>query len=69
MEEMKTDLGWKFDTRRLLVALSEDKYKAWSTKLNTILTNGYTNHDELDTIIGQLTHVTVILPCLLHFLS
>ena len=69
MEEMKTDLGWEFDTRRLLVALSEDKYKAWSTKLNTILTNGYTNHDELDTIIGQLTHVTVILPCLLHFLS
>ena len=69
MEELKTDLGWRFDTRRLLVALSDDKYKAWSSKISKMIENGSTNHDELDTIIGQLTHVTVILPCLLHFLS
>ena len=69
MEEMKLDLGWKFDTRRLLVALSDDKYTAWSTKIKQLLIKGSTNHDALDTIIGQLTHVTVILPYLLHFLS
>jgi hypothetical protein len=69
MEELKTDLGWHFDTRRLLVALSEDKFKAWSNKLNLILVRGFSNFDELDTIIGQLTHVTIIMPCLLHFLS
>ena len=55
MEEMKLDLGWKFDTRRLLVALSDDKYAAWSTKIKQLLVNGSTNHDALDTIIGQLT--------------
>ena len=69
MEELKIDLGWHFDTRRLLVSLSDDKFKAWSLKIKTMLANGRTNHDELDTVIGQLTHVTVILPCLLHFLS
>ena len=69
MEEVKIDLGWHFDTRRLLVSLSDDKFKAWSLKIKTMLANGQTNHDELDTVIGQLTHVTVILPCLLHFLS
>ena len=37
MEEFKTDLGWHFDTRRLLVALSKDKFKAWLNKLNLIL--------------------------------
>ena len=69
MEELKTDLGWHFDTRRLLVALSDDKYKAWSNKPTKLLSSGHTTHDELDTIIGQLNHITTILPTLLHFLS
>ena len=33
MEEIKIDLGWRFDTRRVLVALPDNKYTAWSQKL------------------------------------
>ena len=69
MEETKIDLGWQFDTRRLLIALPNDKFSAWTSKIKQILVDGHTTHATLDTIIGQLTHVTIILPCLLHFLS
>ena len=67
MEEIKINLGWTFDTRRLLVALPDDKYSAWLKRIQQILQSRFTNHDALDTIIGQLTHVTIVLPCLLHF--
>ena len=69
MEEIKTDLGWRFDTWRLLIALPDDKFSAWTSRIRQILVDGHTTHAALDTIIGQLTHVTIILPYLLHFLS
>lgn len=70
MEETKIDLGWRFDTHHLLlVALPDEKYSTWSSKMKPILVNGSTKHDTLDTIIEKLTHITVVLPCLHHYLN
>ena len=69
LEEIKIDIGWKFDTGRLLVALPDHKYKAWNNSIEKMIKNKETNDSDLDTLIGRLTHITVILPSLLHFLS
>ena len=69
MEETKVILGWLINTRRLLITLTKHKYVAWSNKLKTIREKETSDHDELDTILGQLTHVTTIMLPLLHFLG
>ena len=69
MEETKVILGWLFDTRRLTISLTEHKFVAWSNKLKTIKDRKTSDHDELDTILGQLTHVATVMPQLLHFLG
>ena len=69
MEETKIVLGWILDTRRLKIKLTNQKFHAWSTKLKNMRERLSSNHDELDTVLGQLTHVATVIPPLLHFLS
>ena len=58
-----------FDTRRLLIRLPNNKFQAWTNSITKILDENSTTHDTLDTLIGQLTHVSNITHPLLHFLS
>ena len=69
MEEVKSDIGWRIDTRCLLISLPDHKYKAWDRTITEILEKQETNESDLDTLIGRLTHITMILPTLLNFLS
>ena len=69
LSEIKVILGWEFDTRHLLVRLLDNKYQAWKNSITKILHDGHTTHDTLDTLIGQLTHVSAVMHPLLHFLS
>jgi len=69
LEESKVVLGWKLDTRRLLIQLPEHKYIAWQESITKMLNNGCTTHKELQTLVGRLTHLSVIMQLILHFLS
>ena len=68
LEEVKTVLGWTFDTRRLTVALPVDKHKAWSSTIKSILAKGTSNKKELETMIGRQTHAASIIPMARHFI-
>jgi hypothetical protein len=37
LDERKTILGWLIDFRQLLIILPENKYKAWTTAIKTML--------------------------------
>ena len=70
LEAIKTILGWSFDFRRIFVALTENKFKAWSEAIRDILENGSMNAKELEENIGRLlVHLSLVLLFAHHFLS
>ena len=69
LEETKTILGWKIDTRRLLIQLPQHKYIAWKDSILIIISSRQTNFKDLETLLGRLTHMSTILPNILHFLG
>ena len=62
-------LGFLLNTRRLTISLPNHKFTAWSTSVKNIKARGVTTHDELDTMVGRLTHLSAIVPPILHFMS
>jgi hypothetical protein len=69
LEESKILLGWKLDMRALLVSLPFKKFKAWTNSINEILTRNKTTFKELETLIGRLGHITVVMHPAKHFMS
>jgi hypothetical protein len=69
LEEIKMILGWLWDFRRLLISLPIDKYIAWSEAISMMIAEKKTTTKDLDTCIGRLTHVSMIIPFVHHFLS
>jgi hypothetical protein len=69
LEEQKILLGWKLDTRSLQISLPFEKFKAWSDGIKSILRAKSTSFKELETLIGRLGHVTVIIQHAKHFMS
>jgi hypothetical protein len=67
--EVQIVLGWLLNTRRLLVALPEDKYQAWRKTLEGIIKKGSCTKEDLDTLEGQLNHAAYVIPLARHFLS
>ena len=62
-------LGFSLNTRSLTVALPEHKFVAWTDSIKSITKKGSATHDELDTLVGRLTHLSAIVLPILHFLS
>ena len=69
LEEVKTILGWTVDTRNLLIKLPRHKYIAWSKSIMQIIKERTTTFKALEKILGRLTHMSIILPNILHFLG
>ena len=69
LEEIKNTLGWDIDTRNFCVRLPSHKFKAWSLSITTILQSGSTTFNQLETLIGRLTHVSTVMPHILHFMG
>jgi hypothetical protein len=67
--EILVVLGWGMDTRRMVVFLPQDKYKAWSTDLLEIIKSGRTAFGELESTIGRLNHASFVIPLCRHFLN
>jgi len=68
-EVTKMILGWLMDFDKLIVSLPENKYLAWSQTIQDILVKGSAKAKELETLIGRMEHLGVIIPFVYHFLS
>ena len=69
LDEQKIILGWFFDFRRLMVALPENKFVAWSDSIKNMLTSDTSTPHKLEQLIGRMGHIGSILPTIYHFLS
>ena len=65
--EIQVVLGWKIDTHRLLIALPDDKFTAWSEDLGQILSKPRCFYEDLDAmLVGRLNHSSFVLPFARH---
>ena len=60
--EIKKILGWVIDTRRMIIAMSNDKFTKWTKSINDVLSNGYCSLKELERLIGKLVRTSRIIP-------
>lgn len=67
--EIKMILGWKWDFRRLIISLPDNKFAAWTTQIEQILQERSVTTRKLKTTIGRLTHLSLVVPFVHHFLS
>ncbi|NER26087.1 MAG: hypothetical protein F6J96_36445, partial [Symploca sp. SIO1C2] len=67
--EVAIILGWEMDTRRLLLSLPEDKYKAWTSDLKETIRLGGDSVKGLESLIGRLNHASYLIPLSRHFLN
>ncbi len=67
--ETKMILGWFFDFRRLLISLPKNKFIAWTMNINKLLVKGSSTTKELESTIGPLGHLALVVPGIHHFLS
>jgi hypothetical protein len=51
------------------ISLPINKFTAWMTAIEKLILKQKVTAKELEMIIGQLTHVSVIIPLIHHFLS
>eukprot|EP00978_Attheya_sp_CCMP212_P038010 scaffold184178_cov26-Attheya_sp.AAC.2 len=69
LAEQQTFLGWLFDLRRLIVSLPDHKFKAWFASIKAILLCTFTDHAEMETLIGRLEHTCTMNQMARHFMS
>jgi hypothetical protein len=69
LEETKMILGWMWGFWGLTISLSINKYTACLASISKTINNKETTLGSLDTTIWRLTHVSMIIPFVHHFLS
>jgi hypothetical protein len=69
LEETKIILGWMWDFRCLTISLPINKFTAWTEGINEIINSKNFTAKTLETAIRRLTHVSMIIPPVHHFLS
>lgn len=69
LKELIIFLGWQIDTRRLTMALPEDKFVSWSAQITNLIDSKSATQQALATLIGRLEHVCFIIPDARHFMS
>jgi hypothetical protein len=69
LSETKVILGWVFDFRKLQISLPKNKFIAWTTNVSKPIAKGATTAIELESTIGQLGHLALVVPGVHHFLS
>jgi hypothetical protein len=68
-EEIKLILGWLMNFRELIVSLPDNKYIAWSADIGNMLTSNSAKAKQLETLLGRLGHLGMVIPFVYHFLS
>ena len=69
LEELKTLLGWLYNTRKLLISLPTNKFIAWSKDIRQIIKSKQSTFKELETLVGRCNHAAYVIPTARHFLS
>jgi hypothetical protein len=69
LEETKMILGWMWDFWWLTNSLPINKYTAWLASTSRIINNKKTTLGNLDTTMRRLTHISMIILFIHHFLS
>ena len=67
--EMMIVLGWWLDTRKLLLRLPNNKFRAYSKEMEEILASGRVDGKDLESIIGKFVHASYAVPLSQHFLD
>ncbi|KAI2493346.1 hypothetical protein MHU86_21191 [Fragilaria crotonensis] len=67
--EIQIVLGWRLDTRRMLISLPDDKFVAWSEDLGRLISQPRCRYHDLDQLVGRLNHSSFVLPISRHFMS
>ena len=67
--EIQTVLGWRVDTRRLLIALPDDKYTAWDEDIRRFEQAASCTFQEFEQPVGRLNHSSFVMPITRHFLG
>jgi hypothetical protein len=67
--EVQMVLGWRVDTRRLLVALPDDKHDAWALEIQRFETEKGGTFQEFERLVGRLNHSSFVMPMTRHFLG
>ena len=68
-EEIKICLGWQLNTRTLLIRLLLHKYIAWDSQLLQIIKAKTVGYKTIESIMGRLENVAIIVAMLGHFLN
>ena len=69
LSEVITFLGWLIDTRRFIVAIPIDKWKAWTAQIKLFQQQKRVKYDDISQLIGRLNHVCFIIPDARHFMA
>ncbi len=69
MSEVLTVLGWQLNLRSLEVSLPRDKFLAWKSNISKILQAKKASVDSLESLLGWLNHVAIIIPLSSYFLN
>jgi hypothetical protein len=67
--EVQIVLGWEIRTRPFIVALPRDKYLAWEGDLDKVVVSKGCTIQELESLVGRLTHASYLIPLSRHFLN
>jgi hypothetical protein len=67
--EIQIVLGWRLNTRSLIISLPTEKYTAWTDDINTFLVKKYAKHEELESLVGRLVHSSTVIPLSRFFLG
>ena len=69
LEEIKVILGWLIDFQWLLIFLPENKFLAWKAAIETMINDGTATAKILETNIGQLGHLGMVIPFVHNYMS
>jgi hypothetical protein len=61
-EETKLILGWLLNFHQLIISLPTNKHQEWSKNIREIIIQGSLTAKELETLIGRLGHLGMVIP-------
>jgi hypothetical protein len=68
LEEKKVILGWLINFCQLLIIFPVNKFKAWTTVIEIMISDCSSTAKVLETNIGRLEHLRLAIPIIHHFM-
>jgi len=67
LEETKIILGWKINSRALLISLPTEKPTKWKSDIDKLISSTRVTQKQLKVTLGRLNHLASIIPMMRHF--